>query len=131
VFNYRKWLVVVSIISVVAQTCTVEAKRQKQTMQGSLQVREQVRVAFLRTPIMVKIAKCESGFRQYSGGGIPLKNKHSSAIGTFQVMYSLHHRTAKKLGFNIKTTEGNIAYAKHLYRTEGTRPWRASRHCWR
>ena len=130
VFNYRKWLVVVSIISVVAQTCTVEAKRQKQTLQGSLQVREQVRVAFARIPIMIKIAKCESGFRQYSGRGVPLKNADSSATGTFQLMYSLHYKTAKKLGFNINTTEGNIGYAKYLYRAKGTRPWRESKQCW-
>jgi hypothetical protein len=127
---FKKWLVVVCIAFALVGTSAAEAKRQNQTIAFSPQVEKQVRLAFARTPVMVKIARCESGFRQHDGRGAPLKNKHSTATGAFQVMYSLHHKNASRLGFNLKTTQGNIGYAKYLYRTEGTRPWRASKHCW-
>jgi hypothetical protein len=38
--------------------------------------------------------------------------------------------TAKLLGFDIYTVEGNIAYAKHLYEEQGSKPWQASAGCW-
>ena len=38
--------------------------------------------------------------------------------------------TAKKLGLDIYTTTGNIAYAKHLYEEQGTQPWNSSSKCW-
>jgi hypothetical protein len=81
-------------------------------------------------PVLREIARCESGFRQFDANGNPLKNPGSSATGVFQIMYSLHHKAAKKRGWDIRTTKGNLAYAKHLYNTEGTAPWNASKHCW-
>lgn len=79
---------------------------------------------------MIAIARCESEFRQYDRTGTVLKNPTSSAKGVFQIMESLHTNTAARLGYDILTVEGNLAYAKYLYDTEGTRPWNASAGCW-
>ncbi len=128
--KFSRWLVVVSISFLAALTSIAEAKRQKQARRTSSSVERQVREAFAGTPVMVKIAECESGFRQYDERGVPLRNKHSSATGVFQVMFSLHYATADKLGFKLETTQGNIGYAKHLYNTKSTNPWNASKHCW-
>jgi len=89
-----------------------------------------VREYFSDAPVMVQIARCESGFRQFNGNGVVLKNPTSSAKGIFQIMESLHTRTAANLGHDILTIEGNLGYARHLYEKEGTRPWNASKHCW-
>lgn len=89
-----------------------------------------VRNYFQDVPVMVTIAGCESTFRQYDENGEVLKNPSSSARGVFQIMSSLHRNEALRLGFDIYTLEGNILYARHLYRTQGTRPWNASKHCW-
>ena len=78
------------------------------------------------------IADCESG------GGVPggahLKNKEgSSAIGKYQILASDHEERAKKMGFDIRTEEGNEAYARVLYQESGTKHWEVdprSKTCW-
>ncbi len=108
----------------VPQDVTVEVAPQVQT------VREYVEEYFADEPIMIAIAQCESEFKQFTKHGAPVKNPKSSAIGIFQVMSSLHTGTASTLGLDIKTVEGNAAYARYLYEKEGTRPWNASKACW-
>jgi len=106
------------------------ASKQSSVKNAPRSVEQTVRVRFARVPILVKIAKCESRFRQFDEKGKPLRNPGSSATGVMQIMYSVHRKSARKLGLNINTTEGNIEYAHYLYKNEGTRPWNASRHCW-
>ncbi|MDO8505182.1 MAG: hypothetical protein Q7S48_01205 [bacterium] len=81
------------------------------------------------------IAGCESGGRQFETDGItPLRNRErSGAIGKYQIMAKLHEEKARRLGFDIRTEEGNEAYAKFLYQESGTLHWEAdprSRACW-
>ena len=89
-----------------------------------------VREHFKDTPVMIDIARCESEFRQHDKSGAVLKNPTSSAKGVFQIMESLHKAPAARLGYDILTLEGNVAYAKYLHKNEGTRPWNASAGCW-
>ncbi len=89
-----------------------------------------VRTAFRDTPILIKIARCESGFRQFDDKGNVLKNPESSATGVMQIMSSYHRKIAVKLGYDIRTLDGNLGYAKWLYKNEGTTPWESSIHCW-
>ncbi len=94
-------------------------------------VEEYVRDYFADEPVMIAIAKCESQFRQTDKNGKLLKNAHSSAIGVFQIMSSIHAGNAEKnLGIDITTIEGNAAYARYLYEKSGTKPWNASKSCW-
>lgn len=95
-------------------------------------VETRVQNYFRDAPVMVRIAKCESGFVHYDPSrpdGV-LKNPNSSARGVFQILTSAHGKRAKRLGHDLWTLEGNLAYAKYLYRQNGTRDWNASRHCW-
>ena len=85
---------------------------------------------FAGQPVLISIAKCESGMRQFDENGRVLKNPDSSATGVMQIMASFHRRQALRLGYDINTLNGNLGYAKKLYQREGTRPWNASRHCW-
>ena len=94
-------------------------------------VEEYVRDYFVDVPVMVAIAQCESQFRQSNKNGTILKNPTSTAIGTFQIMASIHQKSAaEKLGLDITTIEGNAAYARYLYEKSGTKPWKASQGCW-
>jgi hypothetical protein len=94
-------------------------------------VEDFVREYFADVPAMIAVAKCESQFMQYNKQGGVLKNRHgSSATGVMQIMASIHRTPAARLGFDIDTIEGNVAYARYLYEHGGLSPWLASKHCW-
>ena len=76
----------------------------------------------------VRIAKCESGMRQFNEDGSVLISQTSDK-GIFQIN-KVHWEQAKKLGYNIDTVKGNIGYAKYLKDKNGTSDWYMSRHCW-
>lgn len=82
-----------------------------------------VRQYFADVPAMILIAKCESGFRQFTNDGQVLRSRTGLYLGVFQVDEKLHTDWAKSLGMDIYTLDGNLAYARHLYQSSGTRPW--------
>ncbi|MFA6215112.1 MAG: peptidoglycan-binding domain-containing protein [Patescibacteria group bacterium] len=81
-----------------------------------------VRSYFADIPAMIEIAKCESGFRQFTDSGAPLRG-HNLYIGVFQIDEKIHAKAALSLGFDIYTLDGNMAYAKYLSSQAGTKPW--------
>lgn len=93
-------------------------------------VEEYVREYFADVPVLAEIAKCESQMRQFDRNGNVIKNPNSSAIGLMQIMSSIHSEYADKLGIDIYTVEGNLAYARYLYDEQGTVPWNSSKACW-
>ncbi len=54
----------------------------------------------------------------------------SRDIGRFQINDYYHAETAKSLGMDIYTEEGNALYALVLYNNNGTRDWNPSKPCW-
>lgn len=109
-------------------TETVEAE--KVALSSVSSIENVIREHFKDTPIMIDIARCESEFRQFDNSGTVLKNPTSSAKGVFQIMESIHKAPAARLGFDILTLEGNIAYAEYLLENQGTKPWNSSANCW-
>lgn len=96
-----------------------------------LTVKEKVTQYFSDLPILVDIAQCESHFRQtYKNGEIFRGVKNPLDVGVMQINEKYHLKESKKLGYDIYTTEGNMAYARYLYEKEGARPWLASSKCW-
>ena len=94
-------------------------------------VEQYVREYFADAPIMAEIAACESQFRQFGKDGRVIKNPTSTAIGTFQIMASIHAEFAdEKLGLDVYSLQGNAAYARYLYDRQGTTPWDSSKPCW-
>lgn len=92
---------------------------------------EQVRAYFSETPILAEVARCESHFRQFDENGQVLRGKvNAQDVGVMQINEHYHLKTAQQLGLDIHTLEGNMAYAKYLYDTQGTRPWNYSSACW-
>ncbi len=94
-------------------------------------VEETVRDHFKSNPILVEIARCESRFRQFDEDGEVLRGKViKEDVGVMQINEYYHLERSKKLGYDIHTLDGNMAYAKWLYQKEGTRPWNSSVKCW-
>lgn len=86
---------------------------------------------FRDTPVLQKIAFCESSFRHYNPDGslrLGKVNKHD--LGVMQINELYHEEEATALGYDLKSIDGNVAFARHLYEREGSRPWNSSAKCW-
>ena len=82
-------------------------------------------------PILLKIAQCESGGRQFNKDGSVLRGKvNPQDVGLYQINEFYHLKQAQEMGIDIYTEEGNEAYALYLYDTQGTKPWNWSKGCW-
>lgn len=125
-----KWPLVACILA--ASFFPNHASARARSAVDAVSVEHTVRAYYAGIPVLVRIADCESQFRQYDQNGKPFYNeKGSSAVGVMQIMSSIHRAQATKMGMDILTLEGNLAYAQYLYREEGTSPWDASKSCWR
>ncbi len=81
--------------------------------------------------ILIAIATCESGLRQYNKDGSVLKGRIvPTDTGIFQISLKHHKKRLDKLGIDVFTLKGNIKYAKMLYKENGTKDWLASKKCW-
>ena len=94
-------------------------------------IESKVKTYFSDTPIMQKIAYCESRNRQFDTDGSVIRGVvNSKDVGIFQINEKYHLSDSQKMGINIHTIDGNMEYAKYLYEKQGTRPWSSSRPCW-
>ncbi len=90
-----------------------------------------LRKVYADTPILVEIARCESEFRQFDKNGkLILGRVDNRDTGVMQINKGYHAETAEKLGIDVDTIDGNIAFAKYLYSKYGVQPWSASAPCW-
>jgi hypothetical protein len=91
-----------------------------------------VRSYFEDIPIMIEIARCESGFTHIDPATGTTKHGHLNYndIGVMQINEVYHGAESKRMGLNIYDLKGNLAYARFLYEHQGTQPWSASKGCW-
>lgn len=119
------------VANVIAAPTTVQATTTEVSIATSTKDIE----AYIRknadNPILVEIARCESTFRQYDTNGQVLRGivDHDD-VGVMQINEHYHADQAVKLGYDIYTVEGNLAFAKYLYSKYGTDPWSSSAKCW-
>lgn len=92
---------------------------------------EIVREYFKDAPVMIRIAFCESTFRQNDKDGNVLRGvQNSKDVGIMQINEYFHADKAKQMNLDIHVIEGNMEFARYLFEREGTRPWNASKKCW-
>ena len=109
-------------------TQAISEKTKSTSLQNTKKIVEEY---FSDTPIMIDIAKCESEFVQFEqDGSVKRGHMNNLDVGVMQINEKYHLDVSKKLGLDIYTTEGNLAYAKYLYKTQGTKPWKYSASCW-
>lgn len=90
-----------------------------------------VRNYFKDLPVMIQIARCESTFQHTLADGSVITGRVDNAdTGVMQINRRYHEKAATALGLNLYDIYHNMAYARHLYETQGTQPWNASAPCW-
>ena len=115
----------------VAQKVDTAISQQIDTAISDKDIESYVRSEYKNTPILVDIARCESHYHQFDASGNVVRGIVNNAdVGIMQINEKYHGDTAKKLGIDIYTTEGNVAYAKYLYGKFGSEPWKSSQPCW-
>jgi hypothetical protein len=98
---------------------------------------------FAGYPLLRRISACESTGspegtpRQFlSDGSILWGNDPKTGLpihrdeGAMQINTWVWSSTAQKMGDDLNTLHGNIAFGKYLFDTYGSSPWNASRGCW-
>jgi hypothetical protein len=79
---------------------------------------------------MVRIAKCESGARQFKDNG-ELVIGPTSDYGVFQ-NHEQHRSLWEKLGLDVEgSAKDNITFARYLYDHGGIAHWYSSANCWK
>lgn len=97
----------------------------------SIDMESYLREEYANTPVLVEIARCESEFRQFDKNGKLIRGRANAAdVGVMQINEFYHANTARNMGIDIHTVEGNVAFAKYLYNKYGSSPWSASQPCW-
>jgi hypothetical protein len=105
---------------------------EKTTILTANEIENEAKKFFKDEPLLVDIARCESHFRQFDEKGNPFRGKvNKGDIGVMQINEYYHGEKSQELGLNIKTVDGNLAYAKYLYKKEGAQPWISSAPCWK
>lgn len=101
------------------------------TIEEPLTLEMYVRQYFKDDPVLAEISKCESTFKHFDKNGNVVRGiVNDDDVGVMQINEYYHKKTAEKLGYDLHTVEGNLAYAKYLYEREGSDPWSASSKCW-
>jgi hypothetical protein len=118
--KYFKFLVIVSVISTLASLAPQTAAADN----PNAMVENIVNFYFADVPTMIDIARCETGFRQYNSDGSALHDASGTYVGVFQISEQIHTPKATALGFDIRTIDGNLGYARYLYTSSGTGPWK-------
>lgn len=109
-----------------------EQIKQEIQITGPKTLEAHVREYFKDDPILAEIARCESQFRHIGTTGKVIRGKVNKAdVGVMQINEKYHLDEAEKLGYDLHTLEGNMAYAKWLYEKKGPQPWYPSEKCWK
>lgn len=97
----------------------------------ALNTEQIVRSYFKDIPIMIEIARCESGFRHTLANGNVLQGiVDNDDTGVMQINKRYHNDRAITMNLDLNDLYQNMTYARFLYETQGTRPWNASAFCW-
>jgi hypothetical protein len=112
-------------------TTSVTTKATKAAMHIESSVEAQVKSYFSDVPTLIYIAQCESNFTQFNSDGSVFRGVINPAdVGVMQINQYYNGESAQRLDYDIKSLEGNMAFARYLYNTYGTKPWSASQKCW-
>jgi hypothetical protein len=114
-------------------TTTQEVQTEKKVVKkvGYVDVQKAVRNYFSDIPVLAEIARCESTYRHFSTNGEVLRgSSNSKDVGVMQINERYHSSRARSLGIDLYSLEGNMKYARLLYKEQGSQPWKASASCW-
>ena len=90
----------------------------------TLTIEEEILRVFPDAPIMVEVARCESGLDPLAD-----RENRNVDVGLFQIN-QVHLPRLAELGLDRRNTIDNLTYARMLYDYSGLKPWNMSRDCW-
>ncbi len=115
----------------IVDATTTEVLSSDATIATPVTIEQYVRKYYAKEPVLADVAKCESRFRQYTDTGDVIRGEvDHDDIGIMQINEVYNGALAKKLGYDVYTLDGNLAFAEWLYENQGTQPWAASQPCW-
>lgn len=115
----------------VVETVSLSEDIQSKSVISTTTVEDIVKDYFKDIPILAKVAKCESQFRQVDKDGEVLRGVvNSFDVGVMQINEKYHLDHSEKMNLNIHSLGGNLEYARALYNESGTAPWSSSKPCW-
>jgi outer membrane receptor for ferrienterochelin and colicin len=113
------------------ETVSLEQNLDAKPAISTATVEDVVKDYFKDVPVLAKVAKCESQFRQVDKNGDVLRGvQNSFDVGVMQINEKYHLNRSEKMDINIYTLGGNLEYARALYNESGTAPWSSSKACW-
>ena len=68
--------------------------------------------------------------REFKDGKVLRGVPNPQDIGACQINIPFWGATAKKLGYNIYTLDGNVSMAKYILGQQGIKAWEWSQKCW-
>ncbi len=82
---------------------------------------------------MARIAKCESGGKQFDSNGQVILHANTNGtvdVGKYQLNMSVWGKTAAQMKLNLMEEKDNETFAQWLYLNKGTEAWYSSKSCW-
>lgn len=91
-------------------------------------VEEKIEIAFgENADVMKRIAKCESGMRQFDSEGNTITS-HTNDSGLFQINNATWKKKAEELGLDyINSEDDNIKMAQYILEQQGVGAWVCNR----
>lgn len=124
------------ILAANAYAATLEQQATPSTSTVRAYIERRAAEETLPVSLFSRIAECESGYifdavgKNWRVGDDGERYVWSRDVGPTQINDYYHQKAARDLGLSIHEWTDNIEYGIHLYKTKGTQPWSASRHCW-
>lgn len=83
-------------------------------------------------PILQRICQAESGGKQFLKNGHVVRGKvNPSDVGLCQINETIWNDTARDLGYDIYTEQGNKDMAVYIFNHYGSDPWSSSKLNWK
>jgi hypothetical protein len=87
-------------------------------------------VHYRESPVMVKVAACESTLKHVLPDGRLNVGPDGHDWGVLMVRKPVHEKDLRQLGINPADFAQNVAFATYLLGRDGLRPWVMSQRCW-
>ena len=83
-----------------------------------------VETVFYDAPVMLAIARCESGYIHYQDDGMVIRGRvHPPDVGVMQINQKAHGERLDALGLDAEDIHDNLTFARLLYDEQGQGPW--------
>ena len=131
---FRKVFITSGIVAIIYVAFIIGAHKPPLTLITTVQAEEK----FEDYPLLVKICKAESQNTQFKKDGRVMRGTvNPSDIGYCQINEPIWNDTARKLGYDIYTEDGNKDMSVYIFLNQGSEPWNSSKcsaikktNCW-